>query len=211
MNLKNIKDNFIMFGLVVPLVFSLIVVIIAYFAVPPFIEWLPNNKDKTQAVVEFDKNDYYLVSYENFAELRLNNFVGWLSSDDLGLGCAVTYDSEKEDANVASLSPLSKEPWINNGGLIVTGKNTDKVFRNLHKAKIGDQVTINFNGHEAYTYEVVEITNKENREESYRHFGNDTLVMCMQINDFRNLKEDYLYKVVVAKLVRWGDVNGWYK
>ena len=201
MNLKNIKDNFIVFGLVVPIIVAIIAVVGSYFIVPVFIDSMPNNKDRTQAVEEFDRKEYYLVDYDNFSELRLNNFVGWLSSNDLGLGCAITYNSEMETALNASLSPISKEPWINNGGLIVTGKNRDKVFRNLHKAKIGDQITINFNSHETYTYEIVEIYNKENREETYAHYADNTLVLCLQMNDFRDLNNAYLYKVFVAKLV----------
>ncbi len=201
MELKRIKNDFLLMCIVLPIALSLVLVVVCYFAVPPFIAWLPTNTDSTDAIVEYDPNEYYLVDYMNFSDLRLNNFVGWLSSDDLGLGCAVTYDSENEFTEAASLSVASTEPWGNNGALLITGENTDYEFRNLHKAQIGDRVTIDFNGHASYTYEIVEITTKETRQETYAHMNDKTLVMCLSYNDFSNYGSSYFYHVYVAQLV----------
>lgn len=202
MELKRIKNDFLIMSIALPLLLSVVLVVICYFAIPPFIEWLPTNTDSTEAVVEYDPNEYYLVEYQSFSELRLNNFVGWLSSDDIGLGCAVTFDSEKEYTEAASLFAESTEPWGENGGsLLITGENTDIEFRNLHKAQIGDRVTIDFNGHSSYTYEIVEIATKETQEETYEHMSDDTLVMCLQFNDFSKYGESYFYHVYVAQLV----------
>ena len=104
MELNRIKNDFLLMCIILPIALSLGLMVVCYFAIPPFIAWLPTNTDSTDAVVEYDPNEYYLVDYMNFSDLRLNNFVGWISSDDLGLGCAVNYDSENEFTEAFSLN-----------------------------------------------------------------------------------------------------------
>ena len=137
--MNDLKSSYIKKAVVFPLVTVAVLIVIAALAVPKIIASLPVATDKTQAVKTYNAKDYdyYLREFDSFDDLRLNRFVGWISSDDAALGCAVTYNSENEDTDAASLMPESAEPW-NNGCVMIVGDNTDGEFRNLHKAVVGD-------------------------------------------------------------------------
>lgn len=204
--MNGLKSSYIRKAIIFPTVVVIILIILATIFVPPFIARIPTATDATRGVKEYNADDYYLVNYDNFEDLRLNNFVGWLSSDDIALGCAVTYKSEDENTSAASLLEYSKEPW-NKGTLVIIGDNTDAEFRNLHKANMNDTFTIEFHKHDSYTYAVKDIVPTRTKEEIKDYIDEGDAILCLPYNDFSKLGSEYFYTVYVCKIVKWGGNN----
>jgi flagellar basal body-associated protein FliL len=199
--MTKLKKSYISKAIIFPIIVVAILVIIAVFTVPKIIQMIPTGTDSTNAVTEYNAEDYYLVDYKNFHDLRLNNFTGWLSSDDIALGCAVTYKSEDEDTSAASLLERSSEPW-NNGCVVIIGDNTDKEFRNLHKATMNNEVTIQFYQHDSYTYKITDIISTINKDEINDYMAENRLIMCLPYNNFSDLGNTYYYTAYIAELVQ---------
>lgn len=199
--MKGLKSSYIRKAIVFPIVVVIILIVIATLIVPSIITRIPTATDATKGVKEYNADDYYLVNYDNFEDLRLNNFVGWLSSDDIALGCALTYKSEDENTTAASLLATSTEPW-NKGTIIIIGDNTDAEFRNLHKANYNDTFTIEFHKHDSYTYAVKDIVPTRTKDEINDYVDEGDAILCLPYNDFSQLGTEYFYTLYVCKLVK---------
>lgn len=199
--MNRLKSSYIKKAVVYPLFVLAGLIIIATIVVPKFIASLPVATDKIHAVTQYNVEDYDMFpkKYSSFSELKHNRFVGWLSSEDVALGCAVTYDSEEESTNASSLLKDSTEPW-NNGCAMIIGKNTDAEFRNLHKAKVGDTVDVEFYKNGTYTYKISSIENMVARDEIKNFKKENSLLMCLPYKDFKN-ENSYFYTVYVAKVI----------
>lgn len=199
--MNRLKASYIMRAVVYPLLILAILIIIATFAVPKLIESLPVATDKVHAVTQYDVKDYdmFPTKYTEFSELNHNRFIGWISSEDVALGCAITYDSENENSNSASLLKNSTEPW-NSGCVMIIGKNTDDGFRNLHKAKIGDKVDIEFYKNGTYHYQISGVEYIVSRSEIKNFKGENKLVMCLPYRNFEKSNK-YFYTVYTADLI----------
>lgn len=200
--MNDLKSSYIKKAVVFPLVTVAVLIVIAALAVPKIIASLPVATDKTQAVKTYNAKDYdyYLREFDSFDDLRLNRFVGWISSDDAALGCAVTYNSENEDTDAASLMPESAEPW-NNGCVMIVGDNTDGEFRNLHKAAVGDIVTVDFYAKDSYSYKIKQIEVNLTRDEILNYKKDNTLILC---RPYKNFEENgsYFYTIYIADALK---------
>lgn len=199
--MNKLKSEYIKKAVIIPLLVLAVLIIAATFIVPKFIDSLPVGTDKVHAVTQYNVEEYDLfpTEYSKFDELTHNRFVGWLSSEDVALGCAVTYDSENEDSKAASLIKGSTEPW-NDGCVMIIGKNTDNEFRNLHKAKIGDEVEVEFYKNNTYKYQISDIEYTVSRDEIKNYKNKNSLIMCLPYKNFDKSGE-YYYIVFVADLI----------
>lgn len=200
--MNRLKSSYIMRAVVYPLLVLAILIITATFVVPKFIDSLPVATDKVHAVTQYNVKDYdmFPTKYNVFSELNHNRFIGWLSSEDVALGCAVTFDSENENSNAASLLKGSTEPW-NNGCVMIIGKNSDAEFRNLHKAKIGDKIDIEFYKNGTYHYQINSIEYIVSRDEIKDFSDKNKLIMCLP---YKNFEKDnaFFYTVYTADLIK---------
>lgn len=203
----NLKASYIKKAIIFPAVTVAVLIIISIFAVPKIIAAIPTGTDATMAQTEYDANDYYLVEYDNFSDLRLNNFVGWISSDDIALGCALTYKSEDEDTSAASLLEKSVEPW-NDGCTTIIGDNTDREFRNMHKASINHEFTIEYYNHGSYTYKIREIIPSVKLNEMDSYANDYDCVLALPFNDFSNFGAKHFYTIYLAELVDVEEIGG---
>ena len=199
--MHDLKSGYIKKSLIFPLVVVAILVIIAALTVPGIISRLPVATDKTQAVKTYNAKDYdyYLKEFDKFDDLRLNRFVGWISSDDVALGCALTYDSADEDSDAASLLPESTAPWKKCCVMII-GDNSDIEFRNLHKAAVGDEVSIEFYAKDMYTYKINQIEVNIEKDEISKYKKDNRLILC---KPYKNFEKDgsFFYTIYIADLV----------
>lgn len=200
--MNRLKSSYIMRAVVYPLLVLAILIITATFVVPKFIDSLPVATDKVHAVTQYNVKDYdmFPTKYNVFSELNHNRFIGWLSSEDVALGCAVTFDSENENSNAASLLKGSTEPW-NNGCVMIIGKNSDAEFRNLHKAKIGDKIDIEFYKNGTYHYQINSIEYIVSRDEIKDFSDKNKLIMCLPYKNFEK-DNDFFYTVYTADLIK---------
>ena len=201
-NMNRLKSSYIMRAVVYPLLVLAVLIITATIIVPKFIESLPVATDKVQAVTQYNVKDYdmFPTKYSKFSKLEHNRFIGWLSSEDVALGCAVTYNSENENSNAASLLKGSTEPW-NNGCVMIIGKNTDNEFRNLHKAKIGDKIDIEFYKNDTYHYQISDVEYIVSRDEISNFKGKNKLIMCLPYKNFEK-DDEFFYTVYTADLIK---------
>lgn len=204
--MNRLKSAYLKKALFFPLVVIAILIILSAVFVPTIISRLPVATDKTEAVKVYDasKYDFYLKDYASFDELRLNRFVGWVSSDDLALGCPLSYASENEDTDLASLLDTSTEPW-NNGCIMIIGDNTDEEFRNTHKATLGDRITVDFYSNDSYTYKITDMKVNVTKEEIINYKKDNTLIMC---RPYKNFAKDgkMFYAIYIADLIKeWGE------
>ena len=200
--MNRLKSSYIMRAVVYPLLVLAVLIITATFVVPKFIDSLPVATDKVHAVTQYNVKDYdmFPTKYNEFSELNHNRFIGWLSSEDVALGCAVTFDSENENSNAASLFKGSTEPW-NNGCVMIIGKNSDAEFRNLHKAKIGDKIDIEFYKNGTYHYQINSIEYIVSRDEIKDFSDKNKLIMCLPYKNFEK-DNDFFYTVYTADLIK---------
>lgn len=200
--MNRLKSSYIMRAVVYPLLVLAVLIITATFVVPKFIDSLPVATDKVHAVTQYNVKDYdmFPTKYNEFSELNHNRFIGWLSSEDVALGCAVTFDSENENSNAASLLKGSTEPW-NNGCVMIIGKNSDAEFRNLHKAKIGDKIDIEFYKNGTYHYQINSIEYIVSRDEIKNFSDKNKLIMCLPYKNFEK-DNDFFYTVYTADLIK---------
>lgn len=200
--MNRLKSSYIMRAVVYPLLVLAVLIITATFVVPKFIDSLPVATDKVHAVTQYNVKDYdmFPTKYNEFSELNHNRFIGWLSSEDVALGCAVTFDSENENSNAASLLKGSTEPW-NNGCVMIIGKNSDAKFRNLHKAKIGDEIDIEFYKNGTYYYQINSIEYIVSRDEIKNFSDKNKLIMCLPYKNFEK-DNDFFYTVYTADLIK---------
>lgn len=200
--MNRLKSSYIMRAVVYPLLVLAVLIITATFLVPKFIDSLPVATDKVHAVTQYNVKDYdmFPTKYNEFSELNHNRFIGWLSSEDVALGCAVTFDSENENSNAASLLKGSTEPW-NNGCVMIIGKNSDAEFRNLHKAKIGDKIDIEFYKNGTYHYQINSIEYIVSRDEIKDFSDKNKLIMCLPYKNFEK-DNDFFYTVYTADLIK---------
>lgn len=200
--MNRLKSSYIMRAVVYPLLVLAVLIITATFVVPKFIESLPVATDKVHAVTQYNVKDYdmFPTKYNEFSELNHNRFIGWLSSEDVALGCAVTFDSENENSNAASLLKGSTEPW-NNGCVMIIGKNSDAEFRNLHKAKIGDEIDIEFYKNGTYHYQINSIEYIVSCDEIKNFSDKNKLIMCLPYKNFEK-DNDFFYTVYTADLIK---------
>ncbi|MDO4363482.1 MAG: sortase [Clostridia bacterium] len=200
--MNNLKSSYIKRAVIYPLLVLAVLIITATVVVPKFIDSLPVSTDKVHAVTQYNPGDYdmFLKKYHNFDELNHNRFVGWLSSEDAALGCAVTFDSENESTDAASLLKNSTEPW-NNGCVMIIGKNSDAEFRNLHKAEIGDKVDFEFYENGTYHYQISKIEYAVARDEISEFKKKNTLIMCVPFKNFEASNE-FFYTVYIADEIK---------
>lgn len=200
--MNRLKSSYIMRAVVYPLLVLAVLIITATFVVPKFIDSLPVATDKVHTVTQYNVKDYdmFPTKYNEFSELNHNRFIGWLSSEDVALGCAVTFDSENENSNAASLLKGSTEPW-NNGCVMIIGKNSDAEFRNLHKAKIGDKIDIEFYKNGTYHYQINSIEYIVSRDEIKDFSDKNKLIMCLPYKNFEK-DNDFFYTVYTADLIK---------
>ena len=200
--MNRLKSSYIMRAVVYPLLVLAVLIITATFVVPKFIDSLPVATDKVHAVTQYNVKDYdmFPTKYNEFSELNHNRFIGWLSSEDVALGCAVTFDSENENSNAASLLKGSTEPW-NNGCVMIIGKNSDAEFRNLHKSKIGDEIDIEFYKNGTYHYQINSIEYIVSRDEIKDFSDKNKLIMCLPYKNFEK-DNDFFYTVYTADLIK---------
>ena len=200
--MNRLKSSYIMRAVVYPLLVLAVLIITATIVVPKFIDSLPVATDKVHAVTQYNVKDYdmFPTKYNEFSELNHNRFIGWLSSEDVALGCAVTFDSENENSNAASLLKGSTEPW-NNGCVMIIGKNSDAEFRNLHKVKIGDEIDIEFYKNGTYHYQINSIEYIVSRDEIKDFSDKNKLIMCLP---YKNFEKDnaFFYTVYTADLIK---------
>lgn len=200
--MQSLKTAYIKKALIFPLVVVAVLIVVAALTVPSIVQRLPVSTDRTQGVRTYNAKDYdyYLKEFDSFDELRLNRFVGWISSDDAALGCALTYNSEAEDSDAASLLPDSTEPW-NNGCIMIIGDNTDLEFRNLHKASNGDIITVDFYAKDSYSYIIKDIEVNVSRNEIKNYKKDNSLILC---RPYKNFAKDgqFFYTLYIADLVK---------
>lgn len=200
--MNRLKSSYIMRAVVYPLLVLAVLIITATIVVPKFIDSLPVATDKVHAVTQYNVKDYdmFPTKYNEFSELNHNRFIGWLSSEDVALGCAVTFDSENENSNAASLLKGSTEPW-NNGCVMIIGKNSDAEFRNLHKTKIGDEIDIEFYKNGTYHYQINSVEYIVSRDEIKDFSDKNKLIMCLP---YKNFEKDnaFFYTVYTADLIK---------
>lgn len=199
--MNRLKSSYIKRAVIYPLFVLAGLIIIATIVVPKFIASLPVATDKVHAVTQYNVEDYdmFPAKYDSFSKLKHNRFVGWLSSEDAALGCAITYDSENEETNAASLIKGSTEPW-NNGCVMIIGKNTDAEFRNLHKAEIGDVVDVEFYENSTYSYKISSVEYIVSRDGIKDLKKKNSLLMCLPYKNFEK-DNSYFYTVYVADLI----------
>ncbi|WP_297131344.1 sortase domain-bontaining protein [uncultured Eubacterium sp.] len=199
--MNKLKSSYIKRAVVYPLFVLAGLIITATIVVPKFIASLPVATDKVHAVTQYNVEDYdmFPTKYNSFSELKHNRFVGWLSSEDAALGCAITYDSEDESTEVASLIKGSTEPW-NDGCVMIVGKNSDAVFRNLHKSKIGNKIDVEFYENSTYTYKISSVDYMISRDEIKNFKKKNSLVMCLPYVNFAE-NGSFYYTVYVADLI----------
>lgn len=200
--MNRLKSSYIMRAIVYPFLILAILIITATLTVPKFIASLPVATDKVHAVTQYNVADYdmFPMEYNRFSELSHNRFIGWLSSEDVALGCAVTYDSENESTDASSLLKGSTEPW-NNGCVMIIGKNSDAEFRNLHKAEIGDKTDVEFYENGTYHYQISKIEYAVARDEISEFKKKNTLIMCVPFKNFEASNE-FFYTVYIADEIK---------
>lgn len=207
--MNKLKSTYLKKALFFPLVIVAIIIILSAVFVPTIIENLPVATDKTEAVKVYDasKYDFYLKDFDSFDELRLNRFVGWLSSEDVAIGCPVSYASEDEDTDLASLVEGSTEPW-KNGCMVIIGDNSDEEFRNFHKANLGNKVTFDIYSNDSYTYKITDIKVNVTKEEIENYKKDNSLILCRPYKDFKK-DGKFFYAIYIADLVKeWGEYRG---
>lgn len=200
--MNDLKFSYIKRAVIYPLLVLAVLIITATVVVPKFIDSLPVATDKVHAVTQYNVKDYdmFPTKYNKFSELNHNRFIGWLSSEDVALGCAVTFDSENENSNAASLLKDSTEPW-NNGCVMIIGKNSDAEFRNLHKAEIGDKIDVEFYENGTYHYQISKIEYAVARDEIADFKKKNTLIMCVPFKDFE-ASNGFFYTVYIADEIK---------
>jgi len=192
--MKSLKLTHIIRGIVIPIIVALVFSAALFAVEPMFAETMKT----IYTAPSSQKNDYERVKYNSFKELKTDNAVGYLSSSDFKFSTNVLYSSSQ--AKYSSLGTLSTEPW-NEGCAVVYGKYVYSQLRFLDNANIGDSVTFDIYNHEKYTYKIKKIINNQTEDDIKSLRTSNTLLMCVEYNDFSNLGSSYFYTVYVAEMV----------
>jgi len=193
--------NFIRRAVVVPLVAAVITVAVLVTIGPRAVAKTGDNlPDSTEQVATLDLTEFSLKSYKKFKQLKPGDLVATVECENISLGeTAVVYDSS--DKNNAVMHKASVEPWDNNGGVLFIGANTSDQFKQLHLAEVGEKFTVSFYDNEKYTYKLKKIIPSEEAKNLTSYIKDNTLVLCLQYNDFKDLGNSYYYQVFIAEKV----------
>lgn len=121
------------------------------------------DKQETSRIIEnqfLNTNSYMIINEkENKLELetnKLNNYyLGYIEIPSLNIKRLIVKGTGKEilDKNLIGILKSSVNLDSEFGNIILAGHNTNNVFQNLHKAKIGDKIKI-VTLKDTYTYAV---------------------------------------------------------
>ncbi len=198
--MNSLVFNFIKRAVIVPVVCAALAAAVLIFAGPRAVAKTAAVGNKTSNTVKtLDITAFSAKSYEGFSELKSGDFIGSVSSEDIGFGeKAISYHAA-EDGSII-MSKASKEPW-NGGSLLLIGANTSDSFKPLHRCQIGDTFKVSFYNKDVYTYRLTKILPCEEEKKLSSHLGENRLLLCLQYYDFTNLGNDYFYQVFVAEMV----------
>lgn len=197
--MRTLLVNFIRRAIVVPLVAAVLAAAFLIFVGPRAIAKSSVPVAETAVIESVDLTGYALRSYDTFKQLKSGDFVATIKCEKIAFGeKAVVYDSS-EKSNIV-MHKLSTEPW-NNGGVMFIGANTSEQFKDLHNAKAGDKFVVSFYDNETYTYKLKKIIPSADAKELTSYIKDNTLVLCLQYNDFKDLGNKYFYQVFIAERV----------
>ena len=87
---------------------------------------------------------------------------------------------------------------------MIIGDNSDIEFRNLHKATVGDVVTVDFYAKDSYSYKIKQIEVNITKDEIADYKADNRLILC---KPYKNFEQDgtYFYSIYIADLIEeWG-------
>ena len=191
--MNSLIANYLKRAFIVPVVLTALVIFALSVIVPKYI-----SSSQTTQTSYVEQLRYEKVDYETFNQLKANETIGYMSSNDFDFSSNVIFNS-----NIAKHSSLSKdstEPW-NGGCVVVFGTNTKTQFNSLHKAEKGYKIDFEFYGKDKYTYKITDIISNQTKEDISKLKKDNTLLLCLSYNDFSDLGNSYFYTVYVAEMV----------
>ena len=192
--MNSLVFNFIKKGIIIPLAITALFIAGIAVVAPE----LGKRYQTTYPAQVSQQLEYEKIDYDLFKDLKSDDTIGYMSSDDISLSSNILFNTQK--ANYASLSKKSSEPW-NNGCVIVFGNNVISQFKSLHNAGIGNKIDFEIYGHDKYTYKITKIVHNQTQEDIEAFKQDNTLIMCLSYNDFSNLGNSYFYTLYIAELV----------
>ena len=198
--MDSLTVNFIKRAIIVPLIAALLTAALLVTAGPRITakSEVAKNNETTQ-VQSLDLTGYSVKSYKTFKQLKSGDLAATIKCDNIGFGeKAVVFDIS--DKRYITMNKASSEPW-NNGGVLFMGNNTSEQFKELHAAQKGDEFVVSFYDNNAYTYKLKKIIPCATAKELTSYIKDNTLVLCLQYNDFKDLGNSYYYQVYIAEMV----------
>lgn len=189
--------NFIKRAVIVPVIVTALCVCGVRFIAPKLVE--SSNQVSAVTSESVDASIYNLVKYNNFNDLKKNDYVATVTCETVGMSCAAVFNCEDEPKAV-DVDASSTEPW-NDGTVVLVGENTASQFNKLHKANLGDEVVVEFYKHDKYTYKISKIEHSYSRENIQNSMKYKGLLLCCAYNDFSDLENSKLYTVYFAEKV----------
>lgn len=189
--------------IIAPIVTALVVIACIGIVVPKVIN--DSIIPAVSVAPSVDISEYNLVEYDTFDTLREADYVATVSSDEIGLGCAVCYLSSN-NINAVNMLKQSKEPW-NNGSVAIIGDNKGNKFKNLHNSNIGTNIVIDYYKNAVCSYKVSKIVYNNTIKDIPKLMKEADLVLCVPYTDFESPNgTDKLY---IAYLAELGGVDNW--
>lgn len=189
--------------IIAPIVITVAVIICIGIVAPKAIN---NSMIPTVSVSQnVDISEYNLVEYKNFNTLKEADYVATISSDEIGLECAVCYSSSN-NINAVNMLKQSKEPW-NNGSVAIVGDNMGNKFKNLHNSNVGTSIVIDYYKNAVCSYNISKIVYNNTIKDIPKLMKEADLVLCVAYTDFESPNgTDKLY---IAYLAELGGVDKW--
>jgi sortase (surface protein transpeptidase) len=194
--MNSLTFNFIKRAFIIPIAVTLVVVLGMFIFIPTS----SSAQSTTTSVSKIDLSGYSLAQYSKFKQLDISAYVGSISSDSLGINCAITYSLDSENINTVLLSENSTEPW-NDGSVVLLGDDNTSEFKTLHDSVIGDEITIDFYSNNKYTYKINDVSYGKTLKDIKSYNKKNTLVMYVPYSNFDDLSNSYYYVEYVAELV----------
>ena len=198
--MDSLTVNFIKRAIIVPLIAALLTAALLVTAGPRITakSEVAKNNETTQ-VQSLDLTGYSVKSYKTFKQLKSGDLAATIKCENIGFGeKAVVFDIS--DKRYITMNKARSEPW-NNGGVLFMGNNTSEQFKELHAAQKGDEFVVSFYDNDAYTDKLKKIIPCATAKELTSYIKDNTLVLCLQYNDFKDLGNSYYYQVYIAEMV----------
>lgn len=194
--MDSLKFNFVRRAFIVPVILSVVVIAVIWFAAPKFID--ASNAVSVSAASDVDISKYQLREYENFSQLKSGDYVATITCKNSAVSCPALYLDDIE-TGTAYMSKSSSEPW-NNGTVAFVGDNFESEFKSLHSSNVGDEIYVNFYKHGTFTYKITQISaNKKLTDLKQYEKQKNKLVLCLPYTDFESADNSSIYTFFVAQ------------